>query len=50
MKNSVLLSSSLVVLAMCGMTTPACADSADANRQVRKDGQTKQGQSGPCTF
>jgi hypothetical protein len=50
MKKSVLLSSSLVVLAMCGMTSPASADSADANCQVRKDGQTKQGQSGPCTF
>ena len=50
MKKSVLLSSSVVVLAMCGMTSPAYADSADATCQVRKDGQTKQGQSGPCTF
>lgn len=30
--------------------SPAQADSADANCQVRKDGDTKQGMSGPCTF
>jgi hypothetical protein len=50
MKKSVLLSTSLVVLALCGMTSPAYADSADATCEVRKDGQTKQGQSGPCSF
>jgi len=28
----------------------ARADSSDANCKVRKDGETKQGRSGPCTF
>jgi hypothetical protein len=32
-----------------GLST-ARADSAEANCHVRKDGETKQGQSGPCTF
>jgi hypothetical protein len=50
MKKSVLLSAPLVVLAMCGITSPAYADSADAMCEVRKDGETKQGKSGPCTF
>jgi len=50
MKKSVLLSAPLVVLAMCGITAPAYADSADAMCEVRKDGETKQGKSGPCTF
>jgi hypothetical protein len=50
MKKSVLLSAPLVVLAMCGITSPAYADSADAMCEVHKDGQTKQGKSGPCTF
>jgi hypothetical protein len=50
MKKSVLLSASLVVLAMYGINSTAHADSADATCEVRKDGQAKQGQSGPCTF
>ena len=50
MKKSVLLSASLVALSLSGWLSAAHADSADAMCQVRKDGETKQGQSGPCTF
>jgi hypothetical protein len=50
MKKPVLLSASLVVLAMCGMASSAYADSNEAMCEVRKDGQTRHGQSGPCTF
>ena len=50
MKKSVSLSVSLVVLALGGIATPAYADSAEATCDVRKDGQAKHGQSGPCTF
>ena len=50
MKRPLMLSASLVVLAMCGMASSAYADSAEANCQVRKDGETKHGMSGPCTF
>jgi hypothetical protein len=35
---------------MAGWLSPAYGDSADATCQVRKDGETKQGKSGPCTF
>ena len=50
MKKSVLLSASVVVLAMYGINSTAYADSAPATCEVRKDGETKQGQSGACTF
>jgi hypothetical protein len=50
MKNSLMLSASLVVFAMCGVASSAYADSAQATCEVRKDGETKRGQSGPCTF
>jgi hypothetical protein len=50
MKKSVLLSASLVAISLSGWLPVAHADSAQANCQVRKDGETKQGQSGPCTF
>ena len=50
MKKSASLSVSLVVLALGGIATPAYADSAQATCEVRKDGQAKHGQSGPCTF
>jgi len=50
MKKLASLSASLVVLALGGIAAPAYADSAEAMCEVRKDGQTKQGQSGPCTF
>jgi hypothetical protein len=50
MKKSTFLSVSLVAIAMSGWLSTARADSADATCQVRKDGETKQGMSGPCTF
>ena len=50
MKKPVLLSASLVAFALCGMASTAYADSNDAMCEVRKDGQAKHGQSGPCTF
>ena len=50
MKKSASLSVLLVVLALGGIATPAYADSAQATCEVRKDGQAKHGQSGPCTF
>jgi hypothetical protein len=50
MKRSAFLSASLVAIAMSGLLSTAHADSADATCQVRKDGETKQGMSGPCTF
>jgi len=50
MKKTIFLSASLVALAMIAWQAPARADSAEANCQVRKDGETKHGLSGPCTF
>jgi hypothetical protein len=50
MNKSTFLSASLVAIAMSSWLSTAHADSADATCQVRKDGETKQGQSGPCTF
>jgi hypothetical protein len=50
MKKSTFLSASFIAIAMSGWLSTAYADSADANCQVRKDGETKQGMSGPCTF
>jgi len=50
MTKTVLLSASLVFLGLCVLAPAAHADSSEAICQVRKDGQTKQSQSGPCTF
>jgi hypothetical protein len=50
MKNSIFLSTSLAAIALSGWLSTAHADSAEAHCQVRKDGETKQGQTGPCTF
>lgn len=50
MKKFASVSASLVLLALGGIAAPAYADSAQATCEVRKDGQAKQGQSGPCTF
>lgn len=50
MRKAALLSASLAVLAMSAGLTPAYADSNEAMCEVRKDGETKHGQSGPCTF
>jgi len=40
----------LSIVALCGAASTANADSASANCEVRKDGETKRGKSGPCTF
>ena len=50
MKKSAVLSVAFAALAMSAWTAPTHADSAEAMCQVRKDGETKQGKSGPCTF
>jgi hypothetical protein len=50
MKKSAFLSVSLVAIALSGWLSTARADSAEATCQVRKDGEVKQGRSGPCTF
>lgn len=40
----------LVAIALGAGLSPANADSAEAMCQVRKDGETRHGPSGPCTF
>ena len=50
MNKTASLCASLVMLAMGSWASSAHADSNEATCQVRKDGETKQGQSGPCTF
>ena len=45
-----ILAATVVALTMAGWLSPALADSADATCEVRKDGETKHGASGPCTF
>jgi hypothetical protein len=50
MRKAAFLSASLAALALSAGLSPAYADSSEAMCQVRKDGQTKHGQSGPCTF
>jgi hypothetical protein len=44
------LSAACVALAVAAPFTPAKADSAEAMCEVRKDGDTRKGASGPCTF
>ena len=50
MKTSILVSASLVAITLVAWQAPARADSAEASCQVRKEGETKHGMSGPCTF
>ena len=50
MKASTVLSAPFLALAMAGWTHIAAADSMQASCEVRKDGEQKKGQSGPCTF
>ena len=50
MNRTASICTSIVMLAMGSWATSAYADSNDAMCEVRKDGETKQGQSGPCTF
>jgi hypothetical protein len=50
MKKSIFLSAPLMAVAMLGLQPCANADAATAHCQVRKEGQTKQGQTGACAF
>ena len=50
MKKSAFLSACLVAIGLSGWLSTAHADSAEAFCEVRKDGEVKQGWSGPCTF
>lgn len=50
MSRPIPVATMLGVLALGGWTSPALADSNDAMCEVRKDGEIKQKQSGPCTF
>lgn len=50
MKNLGILSVACITVALAAPFAPASADSAEAMCEVRKDGDTKRGASGPCTF
>jgi hypothetical protein len=50
MHTSNIVAVAFAALAMTGSLAPALADSTDATCQVRKDGETKHGASGPCSF
>ena len=50
MKSRIVLSTVLAAIAALGVSSVARADSAEAMCEVRKDGDTKKGASGPCTF
>ena len=50
MKLSTFLSVSVLAVTAVAAIPTVLADSADATCQVRKDGDTKHGASGPCTF
>lgn len=50
MKKSAPIATILSVLALGGWATTVLADSNEAMCEVRKEGETKHKQSGPCTF
>jgi hypothetical protein len=50
MKAKIVLSAALAAVTAIGAVSIARADSMDAMCEVRKDGDTKQGASGPCSF
>ena len=50
MKARTILAGCLLGLGLTVCLSPAQADSSDANCEVRKDGDTSKGASGPCTF
>lgn len=50
MKTGVVHLAVLSVVAVLGSASTALADSASANCEVRKQGETRKGASGPCTF
>jgi len=50
MKSSLALTALIVAAALGCSAAPALADSNEAHCQIQKGGETKHGQSGPCTF
>jgi hypothetical protein len=50
MKASTVLAASILALGVMGHSSPAKADSTEANCEFRKDGDKMKGKSGPCTF
>jgi hypothetical protein len=50
MKSTAVLSIIGIAVAITGWANLAQADSLQATCEVRKDGETQQGKSGPCTF
>jgi len=50
MKSSAALTALIVAVALGSGASPANADSNEAHCQIQKDGETKHGPSGPCTF
>ncbi len=50
MKTIRVFAPSLLILAAAAWSGVALADTAEATCEVRKDGETKQGATGPCTF
>jgi hypothetical protein len=50
MKRSSMVAGFVVAAAMGAFVSPVYADSAQATCEVRKDGDTRKGASGPCTF
>jgi hypothetical protein len=50
MAKPAFVSASLVAIGLCTWLSAAHADSAEAFCEVRKDGEVKQGRTGPCTF
>jgi len=50
MKTSKLLSVALLAGSLGAVSAAAFADSSEAMCEVRKEGDTKKGASGPCTF
>ena len=49
MRTFIIMYAAVAALA-ASVTTPASADSSDATCEIRKDGDTRKGASGPCTF
>ena len=50
MRGSIWISAGFVAAALCAAALPASADNASAYCEVRKDGETRHGRSGPCDF
>jgi len=50
MKTLLAISTSLLLLGAVVVPQPVLADTADANCEVRKDGEKQGGKTGPCTF